>query len=207
MLKLSNQTLRFAQEQGVVRKVEHWSESHVSGEIKGARIHDFGGHISSSGGGGTITTEVKNWMRLYVDIGGGRETVHKVPGSFAAREGHTLIANYLDDGRRLELIKLANPQTGGWFKTGYQGADIIGRAWGRKILFGLAGAYLLFALYATYDDIVVRKLRITAENWYQLVLVFTLPTSVLWGLGALMTPKDYKRRGALSSFIQHIENA
>jgi len=207
-LRIGHLVLQFRQERGVVQKVEQWSEQRISGRIKPLQVYNINGNISSSGGGGSISTSVRRWMRLYVDIGNGRERVHKVPESFAAREGHTIVANYLLNGKSLSLIKLSNPHTGGWYKTGYDIPSLTGRGFLRYFFFVLAVGCVLFALAGIHDVVTTRSdVPMLLRFWRMSVPLggIAVAAAAFVGLGFLVTSKPYRNRKQIEDFIRRIE--
>jgi hypothetical protein len=200
--------LRAYRVDGVVEKAEHWSETHVSGHIEAPHVYTgMHGDVRSSGGGGWVSSKVKNWTRLYVDTDQG-EAVVIAPGEFAAREGHRLGLRYIESGAKGWLVKATNENTGAYFTTVFDGRQVVGSSF-RGLLFKLltiAVALFSFANAVYWTDGVLSALTLLLNPaalgyTYQ----WLLPPLLVWGLGRMMTRKHREREAAVRSFIAQVQ--
>ena len=199
VMQLGNLALEAFDHAGVVLKVEQWSETHVSGYVSSPTVYSVGGSIHSSGGGGSISSEVVNWSRLYVDMGTDRESVFQVPGSFSVREGHQVIFRYIWDGQKSHLIKAFNPATGGWYKTGYDGRDIFGNGTARRIGFSLGVILPLAWLVLTI---------ITGTRDIPGAAVGAVIGSVAIIVATAFLTRDFaRRRKAVRNYIRYVDQS
>lgn len=201
-------TLRSYEEEGVVLKAEHWSETHVSGHIDAPTVFtDAGGNVQSTGGGGSVRSRVQNWSRFYLDVGGGQESVVTLPWSFTAREGHRLIARYVITERKSELVKLINANTGAWYESGYYGRDIIGSAWLRRLFLTLGAVAAIYALYGVLRYGAWGLQNLHYQDVRLAYLQYLGPVAVIAPLGWLMTRGYRARERAVRGFIARIKAA